>query len=298
MSLDVGVVVIAYNSEDVVGLLLDGLPLALGGLRAQVVVVDNASQDATVAAVRTRGVTVLESANVGYAAGINLGVAALPSGIPILVLNPDVLLDPGSIAPLLARLAEPRVGVVAPRVLDGDGRLTPSLRREPTLLRALGLAFTGLPSLSEDITAPDVYERPAVVGWATGAVLLVRRECHDALGGWDDTYFLYSEETDFSLRARDQGWLTVYEPSSTAHHTGSHAGWNDRLYAMQILNRVRLYGRRHRCPAAWAFFALALLREGELAIRGQGQARAALGALLRPSARPVELGLSGRLAPW
>ena len=84
----------------------------------------------------------MEATNDGYAAGINRGVAALSPGLPVLVLNPDVVLAPGSVQPLLDRLDDPGVGIVAPRMLDGDGALTPSLRRRPTLLRSLGLGFT------------------------------------------------------------------------------------------------------------------------------------------------------------
>lgn len=298
MTTAVGVVVVTYNSSEVVGDLLRSLPAALGELSAQVVIVDNGSVDTTVSVARAAGCQVVESTNEGYAAGINRGVRELGAGLPVLVLNPDVVLEPLAVPALLQRLAEPHVGVVAPRILDGEGVLTPSLRREPTLLRAMGLGFTGWEALSEDMTDPRTYSRPAVAAWATGAVLLVRRECHEALGGWDESYFLFSEETDFSLRARDAGWVTVYEPTATAHHTGSHSGWNDRLYAMQILNRVRLYGRRHRLGAAWAFFALAVLREAQLALRGRQEARAALLALLSPARRPPQLALSRSYAPW
>lgn len=297
MTTVVGVVIVTHNSSGVIGALLDSLPAAMPGLDAAVVVVDNASVDDTVTRVRARGVHVVEAPNDGYAAGINRGVRDLPPGAPVLVLNPDVVLDAGSVPALLSRLADPEVGVVAPRILDGDGVLTPSLRREPTLLRALGLGFTGRPALSEDITDPRLYDRPAVVGWATGAVLLVRRECHDSLGGWDESFFLFSEETDFSLRARDEGWLTVYEPAGTAQHQGSQSGWNHSLYAMQILNRVRLYSRRHSRTASWTFYLFALLREAELSVRGQRQSTTALRALLFPAVRPAELGLSGHRVP-
>jgi N-acetylglucosaminyl-diphospho-decaprenol L-rhamnosyltransferase len=298
VSADLGVVVVTHNSADVVGPLLASLPGALAGLEAQVVVVDNDSADDTVALLRAQGVHVVEAANNGYAAGINRGVEHLTDGVPVLVLNPDLRLDPGAVRVMLDRLDDPGVGIVAPRILDGEGVLTPSLRREPSLPRALGLGFTGAPALSEDITDPATYEHAQEVGWATGAVLLVRRECHEILGGWDESFFLYSEETDFSLRAKDAGWRTVYEPGATAHHEGSASGWNDRLYTMQILNRVRLYGRRHRASARWLFYLLALMREGELAVRGRSEARAALLALLLPSRRPAELGLSGRVGPW
>lgn len=295
---DIGVVVVTHNSAEVVDTLLDSLPAAMGDLTHRVVVVDNASSDDTLQVLRRRDVTVVASGNRGYAAGINTGVERLPAESDVLVLNPDVVLDPGSVARMVRRLADPTVGIVAPRMLDGDGELTPSLRREPTILRAIGLGFTGWPPFAEDIWVSDLYDRPAVAGWATGAVLLVRRECHDRLGGWDERFFLYSEETDFSIRARQHGWQTVYEPTAVARHIGSHSGWNDRLYTMQILNRVRVYGLHHSAAKAWVYFGVAALRELAYAVRGHARSRLALTALLRPGARPAELGLGGRFRPW
>jgi GT2 family glycosyltransferase len=294
----VGLVVVTHNSRGTIGGLLDGLPAALDGLTAEVVVVDSGSDDDTVAICRARNdCRVIESPNIGYAAGVNRGVAELSPKLPVLVLNPDVRLGERSVLLLLQRLQDGGTGIVAPRIYDGDGALTFSLRREPSLLRALGLGFTGHPLLSEEITDPAAYESPRVVSWATGAVLLVARDCHEALGGWDPTYFLYSEETDFSLRAREHGWSTVYEPRAVAIHIGAQSGWNDRLYAMQIVNRVRVFSRRHRDLTAWAYFGLSVLRELRLAAMGRSEARVALGALLLPRRRPVEVSCASGLLP-
>ena len=295
---DVGMVVVTHNSARVVGDLLDSLPGALGDLVAEVVVVDNASSDDTVEVVRKRpAVAVVETGNNGYSAGINLGVSRLSHDIPVLVLNPDVRLGSGAVATLLARLTEAGVGIVAPRINDVDGTLKFSLRREPSLLRSVGLGFTGHPRFCEAVKDRPTYAHPQAVDWATGAVLLVSRRCHEELGGWDERFFLYSEETDLSLRARDRGWLTVYEPDATAEHVGSASGWNGRLYSMQILNRVRLFTSRHAAPAAWAFFALSVGRELSLVLRGSAEARTALTALVRPSRRPPELRCPPGLLP-
>ena len=100
-------------------------------------------------------------------------------------------------------LEEPGTGIVVPQLRSPDGTLEPSLRRTPTLLRAAGLEKTRVSALSERIASPAEYTYPHVVDWAQGAVVLISRECFDKLSGWDESFFLYSEETDFSLRARD-----------------------------------------------------------------------------------------------
>ncbi|MFX3745782.1 glycosyltransferase family 2 protein, partial [Streptococcus suis] len=80
--------------------------------------------------------------------------------------------------------------------------------------------------------------------WLVGAILLVSRECFDALDGLDESFFLYSEETDFSLRAKEAGWATVYTPRAGAVHVGGGSGESSTTHTMKILNRVRLYRRR------------------------------------------------------
>ena len=295
---DLAVVIVTYNSSRVVGELLDSLPAALDGLTAEVVVVDNGSADGTADQVAARGdCRIVRSANVGYAGGINRGVREAAPADAILILNPDARLSERSVAPLLETLREPGTGIVVPQLRSATGTLEPSLRREPTLLRALGLERTGVAALAERIHDKAQYAYPHLVDWAQGAVVLMSRECFDALKGWDESYFLYSEEVDLSLRARDLGLLTRYEPRSVAVHIGGQSGQNDVTHAMQIVNRVRLYRRRNGVLASWCYFWLAIASEASWVIRGHRPSRFAIAALLRPSLRPVELGCSDRLLP-
>jgi len=295
---DIAVVVVTYNSAHVIGDLLDSLPKALDGLTADIVVVDNGSSDGTAEMVEAGGTChVVRSANVGYAGGINRGVRAVAPAMAILVLNPDVRLHPGSLPPLLAALREPGVGIAAPRVLTPQGELYLSLRREPTLPRALGLTRTRLAVFSEYVYGSAAYTRPGTVDWALGAALLMSRECYDALDGWDETYFLYSEETDLSLRARDAGLLTRYEPRSVAVHIGGQSGRSHRTHAMQIVNRVRLYRRRHGALASWVYYWLVVANQMSRVPRGRRESWHAVVALLRPRRRPAELGCSGGRMP-
>ena len=298
MPLDLGIVIVTYNSAHVVGDLLDSLPRALDGLIADVVVVDNDSQDDTCRVVSARPeCRLVRAPNAGYAAGINRGVEELPPHVHVLVLNPDVRMHPGSVRRMIEVLAQPGTGIVAPKVVGGDGRLVLSLRREPTLSRALGFGGTRHPALSEYVTDPSAYETEQSSDWALGAVLLVRRECHDALGGWDESFFLYSEETDFCLRAGDAGWTTRYTPLAVATHIGGQSGTSHRIHSMQILNRVRLFRRRHGVVASLAYHVLSALSEMSWIARGHAQSWASVRALLLPRTRPAELGCADTFIP-
>ena len=298
MQFDVVVVIVTYNSSHVVEALLDSLPKAADGVPLHVAVVDNGSTDGTPDLLEQRqDCHVIRAANDGYAAGINRGIRDSARAPAVLVLNPDVVLHPGAIRTLVEALAADDRGVVVPRVLDSAGKLAWSLRREPTLLRAMGLSRLRRPMLSEYCNDPRDYEAGHFVDWALGAVLVFTRECYDAVGGWDESFFLYSEETDFLLRARDLGFRTWYEPAATATHIGKQSGYNSVTHTMLAVNRVRLYRRRHGIVASWLYFATSLLIELVWLIRGQRECRAAIIGLLNPKRRPAQLGCSDRLMP-
>lgn len=295
---DLDIIVVTYNSAHVVGELLDSLPAALDGLIADIVVVDNGSVDGTAELVADRGdCRLVLSENLGYAAGINRGITEAAPADAILVLNPDVVMQAGSVPPLLYALKEPGVGIVVPQIRTRNGALQMSLRREPTILRALGLTWTHSAVLSEYVLERSAYTCPSVVDWAVGAAMLMSRTCYDIVNGWDESYFLYSEETDLSLRARDVGLVTRYEPRSVVVHLEGQSGRTDATHAMQIVNRVRLYRRRKGVAAAWCYYCLTIASEFSWVLRGQRQSRFAIKALLRPSLRPPQLRCADRLLP-
>ncbi len=277
--------------------MLDSLGAATEDLVIDVIVVDNGSSDATREIASSRSeCRLICSDNVGYAAGLNLGIDASDAQ-SILVLNPDIVLHPGSIPPLASRLACSGVGIVVPCVLDEDGQLHHSLRREPTLLRATGLGSTGWPLFAEYVIDPAAYRRAGKYDWALGAAMMISRQCLREVGHWDASYFLYSEETDFCLRARDLGWATWFEPLSVVTHVGGASGRSDVTHTMQIVNRVRLYARRHHRLKGWVYLGLSVLSEISWILRGHTQSRAAVRALLRPRSRPSELRASDSLLP-
>ena len=286
------VTVVTYNSERLIADLVDGLNAGLDGLKWHLTVADNDSKDGSVAAVRRLApdATVVEMGrNAGYAAGINAAVAASPAHEAILVLNPDVRLAPGCIARLLDALKEPGTGVAVPNIVDGDGQLIYTQRREPSVLRAFGDALLGarragrFPVLGEVVADERLYIAERLTDWAEGSTMLISAACWQRCGPWDESYFLYSEETDFSLRARDAGLGTRYVPDARAVHLEGDSRVSPGLWALLTLNKVRLFRRRHGRVRAGAFWAALLLRESSRAALGKRPSRAAARDLLTPS---------------
>lgn len=298
MSVDIAAVIVTYNSERHIADLLDSLGPAMGSLTYSTVVVDNGSSDGTLELLSGRNdCVVIRSHNVGYAAGMNLAVRSSPSAKATLILNPDAVLDPGSVPQMYAVLQKPSIAVVAPRVREQDGSLSPTLRRGPTICRVGGLSFTGWPVFTERIEEPREYEYEHETDWAVGAVLLIDSVRYSELGGMDESFFLYSEETDFSLRAKDAGWRTVFTPTAGAMHIGGGSGESATTHTMKVLNRIRLYRRRRGAPLATIYFGLSLLIEIRRAVLGHTKSWPTIRALLRPASRPPALRAADSLLP-
>jgi len=298
----VSVVVVTYNSAELLPGLLASLPAACAGVESvEIVVVDNASTDGTLELVRGRNDVraVAMGRNAGYAAGINAGVAAGAPADAILVLNPDIRLAPHSVRSLLDATATARVGISVPRLVDEDGATMFSLRRDPSVTRVLGEALLGgersgrISWLGELVVDPRRYEEPGPVDWATGAAMLITNECWEAVGEWDESFFLYSEETDYAIRARGAGFRFDYVPGATAVHIGGDQEVSPRLWTISVLNKVDLYARAHGRVRTAAFRAAVVLNEATRAAAGRERSRVALRALLRQSERPPELGPPG-----
>ena len=288
---DVLVAVVTYNSEDVVGDLLTGLPEGLADCTWRLVVADNDSRDGTVSLVRQLrpGAGIVEMGrNAGYAAGINAAIAAGGTARSVLVLNADARLMPGSVAAMLRRLQRPSVGIVVPRLLNSRRELVLTLRREPNVPRALGdMILTAqragrFPRWSERVTDRRCYADETSADWAAGTAMLISRGCLDACGGWDESFFLYSEETEFCLRVRDCGFKLILAPDAEVLHLGGESRVSPQLRALLVVNRVRLYRRTHSAAATASFWLIAVVREASRATIGRRVSRRALAALVSP----------------
>lgn len=292
---DCAVVIVTYNSAHDIPALLDAIPAAADGLTLRTIVVDNGSADSTVDLVRKRSVLCIEAGeNLGYSGGINVGRAHAGEFSSLLVLNPDVVLASGALRNMHAALNNPAIGMVVPRLESGDGRLYLSLRREPSVTRAiadglLGHRLPGRPGwLSEIVRNESSYSSRRAVDWAGGAVLLISAACDRTVGPWDEGFFLYSEDTDYAARARTAGFRIEYLPSAKAQHLGGGSGHSNNLTALMAVSRVR-YAKKHgKHPRAYRL-AVAICEALRSSDPGH---RAALRAVLKPSKwEPLTLSL-------
>jgi N-acetylglucosaminyl-diphospho-decaprenol L-rhamnosyltransferase len=192
----------------------------------ELVVVDNGSRDGSVEALQTAfpEVRVVRSpGNVGYARGANFGIAASYAPV-IAVLNADLTVMPGSAGALVARLEQDaRLGAVGPRVRNLDGSDYPSARRLPSIPVAVGHGLLGLWWPSNPFTKRyrQLDADPARgrrVDWVSGSALWLRRDALDAVGGWDERYFMYMEDVDLCWRLRRGGFGIAYEPAGEVVH--------------------------------------------------------------------------------
>ena len=221
----VAVVIVNYESGG-------ALRRCLAGVRregpAEVVVVDNGSTDGSVAQARTEIAdlsVIVPGANIGYGSAANRGVAAT-SAPYVLVANPDLDVGPGALGALAEALDdEPAFGLVGPLIRTPAGGRYPSARRFPSLPDAAGHAVLGLLAPNNRFTR--AYQRSdldaadtgiAEVDWVSGACFLVRRDAFEAVGGFDESYFMYAEEVDLCWRLRAEGWRVAYVPGAEVVH--------------------------------------------------------------------------------
>ena len=290
----IDVVVVAYNSADT---LRDCVTPLAGREGIAVTVVDNASPDDSAATVRDLPVRLVAAGrNGGFAAGCNLGIAA-GSAPYVLLLNPDARLDAEALG-RRARVLDDHAatGLGGPRIREGDGSLAHSQRRFPrrrsTFAQALFLHRIAPHAAWTDelVRDPAAYERPGTPDWVSGACMLIRRSALEAIGGLDESFFMYCEDTDLCARLRRAGWLTRYEPSAVVRHEGGRSRPREELLSMLARNRVR-YAAKHDGRTAALVEAIGVALSGAThalaSVRSKGVRRghmAAVRAVLAPAA--------------
>lgn len=256
------VLIVNYNAGAFLERCLASLRAHLSEIPHEVCLVDNASSDGSLVRVRARfpGVQIIEnSKNLGFAAAINQGLRET-TGTYVLWLNPDTeLLDSGFLTLLNYLDVNPTLGVLGPQLINPDGRRQLSCRSFPSYRTAFFHRYALLTRLLPSNPFSKKYlhtdwgtDRIRETDWVSGACLLHRRAVSDKLGGLDELFFMYCEDVDFCLRARQAGWSTGYHPDARAlHHIGTSS---QQLARRMILERHRSmwrYYRKHFHPN-WA----------------------------------------------
>lgn len=233
-SADVDVVIVSYRTPDLV---LDCIESVVAASPRTITVVDNASGDGTVERVRSRHPdvrVVANDRNLGYGAAANAG-AAVGDGPVVLVLNGDTLVEPNAAGAFGEHFRRsPEAGLVGPVIRRTDGSLQRSTYPFPSLADAV-LGETGLhiligriPFVRERFLRTWSHDRTRSVDWVVGAAFAVRRSAFEAIGGFDEGYFMYSEEVDLCRRMHDAGHDVEFAPLTVVTHVGEASAKQDR----------------------------------------------------------------------
>jgi GT2 family glycosyltransferase len=255
---DVCAIVVSHDSRGWLDAALRSLAAHAGDINLEAIVVDNGSDGAgRWAAESFDFVRAVECENRGFGHANNRGLEGADARY-VLFLNPDTEVVAGEIGQLVATLERmPEVGLAGVRQVRPDGTLTLSMRRFPSVGRAFAEAVSveKIPLArrhgGERVLDPAEYERIGDCDWTSGSVMLARAEAIEELGGFDERFFLFSEETDLCRRIKGEGWRIVHLPEVTVcHHEQEH--WtNPRLQAQSAYARLQ-YARKHlRHPGAY-----------------------------------------------
>jgi GT2 family glycosyltransferase len=288
---DYSFVIVSWNAQDYLRQCLDSIAAESTGLSVEVIVVDNASADGSADMVESDypgTVLIRNAANVGFARANNQGMA-VSSGRYLCLVNSDVVIHPGCLTRMKDFLDDhPEVGLAGPKVLNADGTLQPSCRAAPTLRSALfrAVALDTLFSRSATFGAHFMtnwdHDDVRSVDILSGCCWFARRHAVDEVGGLDETFFMYGEDMEWSLRFSRGGWSVVFNPDATiTHYGGASSSRQPTRFAVEMQRADLQYWRMHHGRSSYvAYYATAVL---EHACRVGGHS---VRWLVRPASRP------------
>ncbi len=261
--MDLGIVIVSYNTCQLTLNCLAALYAALAqeGLAAQVCVVDNASSDDSAARISARypqATLIRSDRNLGFAGGTNLGLAHLlaltPAPRHLLLLNPDTLVQPQALTRMLAFLDQhPPVGAVGAQLAYSDGSFQHGAFGFPTLW----MAFFDFYTLNHRLIHSRLngryprrlYEagKPFPIDHPLGAALMARREALEQVGLLDEGFFMYCEEIDWCLRAKQAGWQIYCVPQARIVHLEGQSTrqFRDEMFVALWRSRFRLFEKHY-----------------------------------------------------
>ncbi len=287
--MDISILIVSWNVRDLLRRCLNSVVSSQSKdnpadiehriLNTEILVVDNASNDGTVEMLRAEFPTarvIANPANVGFTRANNQALA-IAQGRYLFLLNPDTELGPGALQTLFAYAEQhPRVGIIGPRLFYGDGSPQSSRRRFPTLATAffestrLQQWFPRHAAITRYYMLDTRDDETQEVDWVNGAAMFVRRQVYEQVGGFDEQFFMYSEELDWCYRTQRAGWQIIYLPTAqVTHYEGKSS--EQAVAARDIhfhSSKVRFFRKYYGARAAetlraflLAMFALQIVEE-------------------------------------
>jgi len=252
MKTSVAVAIVNYNTREHLRACLDNVQLEAP---SEVVVVDNASSDGSVEMMQAEYPWVVlhtSKTNLGFGAAANRAIADCGNKY-VLLLNSDILLQAGALKALSTYLdLHPKAAIVGPRLVNTDGTLQVSCYPFPTVLNTLfvnsrlGLLIRYVPIFRNYFLPTWSHTHARVVPWVKGAAMAIRREAIEAVGKFDESFFMYFEEVDLCYRLAAAGWQVHFAPVTTLVHVGEASTMQHRTdMAVQLLASTFHFYRRH-----------------------------------------------------
>jgi hypothetical protein len=255
--MDLSICLVPLNALVYLKPLLASIERYSSGLSYEVILVDNGSTDGTVAWIEQHHpeITLIRNqSNLGFTRGNNQAMA-LAKGDYILLLNPDTLLTEDCFGPQIAYLRQnPQVGITIPKVLNEDGSFQQQSRRGDArpvevfgYFLKLGKLFPKSKALNGYLQSWLPEDEVAEVKAVSGSCMFIRREVYQQIGGLDEQFFAYQEDSDYCMRARQAGWKVMYVPLSSIIHYGGEGGSKTHPYysILQWHRSYYLYYRKH-----------------------------------------------------
>jgi GT2 family glycosyltransferase len=267
------IIIVNYNTRRLTLELLQSLYKQIDPPDYEIIVVDNASSDGSARAISMLFPQVrLKSLrrNIGFGRAVNLAVAR-SSGDYIWLLNSDCRIDSDVASAMTAYLdSHPQAAIVTGRLVNEDGSFQASCRRFPTFGNIL---FSRQSPISRFLPGDDVYTlpdytEPTVVESCSCTSTMIRRSCFDDVGGFDERFFMYCEDTDLCRRFGERGWNIIFLPSATVMHRWAKSwgsgSWMRFYHHHRSMSR---YFRKHYSGSRVRLIAFELLLAAGVGIR-------------------------------
>jgi N-acetylglucosaminyl-diphospho-decaprenol L-rhamnosyltransferase len=276
---DLSIIIVSWNVADLLRACLDSIIKTPTTLSYEIVVVDSASRDQTVATIQAdypQVILLAQAENLGFTKCNNIGLKAA-QGRHIILLNPDTEVIGDALGTMVAYLdAHTDVGIVGPQTLNTDGSYQSTKRHFPTLLISLFEStwlqrFSPKGLMDRFYAAEVANDATGDVDWVQGSALMARREVYEQIGGLDEGFFMFSEELDWCKRTKDAGWRVVYVGDAKITHHGGKS--TDQIAAQKHIyfhgSKLRYFRKHHGWIVAQTLRVILLLNYvWQIAIEG------------------------------
>lgn len=258
MNPELSIIVVSYNVRDLLLNCIKSIINTVANIDYEIIIVDNASDDGSAAAVReafTQLQVIANRENLGFASANNQGYA-VSKGEFLLLLNPDTVAKPNAIKTVVDFLRKtPDAGMAACRLLNPDGSLQKSIRPLPSIKEQILRALLLDHFLYRGYWNTTYYRSHSfAIGYCTGAYMMIRREALSEMHLLSPEFFMYSEEKDLALRLRKRGWKTYFVPFGEVIHYGeqSTSQTEEKMFLELQRSQVKFFWRHYKNFHAWA----------------------------------------------